>query len=246
MKKSGNQTRKKSARIPEIERFGPYKWVPIQTVEAPHGVRYPHHWERLFKSFHRHKGWHGRPLLVERVPAGRRPGIRYVAWTGSHRLAAAFAARVWEVPVIEIHGKLWDEVHGRAEKSRMSETYEDQDRLAMLLVTRDHRAIALMDREVPKTRAQKKARKARRARKESGPPWSPLGEGGRLEARVSEDVVEVRHKRSGEVHGFGREVLERLLALFPQERKKRPTREAGEAVGRLQQQCAQGAPRKVA
>ncbi len=224
-KKSGRKTRRRATkkRVPELERFGPFQWVPIQMVEAPHRVRYPHHWERLFKSFLRHRGWHGRPLLVERVPpSSRHPGIRYVAWTGSHRLAAAFAARIWEVPVIEIRGKLWDEVHGKPETVRLSETYADEDRLAMIRVTKDVRAIALMDREVPRTRARAKARARRAAASEEpGPPWSPLGEGGLLEARVAEDVVEVRHKGSGEVRGFGREVLERLLALFPPQKEKK-------------------------
>lgn len=223
MKKSGTKTRrkptKKVRRIPELERFGPYKWVSIQSVEAPHGVRYPHHWERLFKSFRRHKGWHGRPLLVERV-SGRHPGIRYVAWTGSHRLAAAFAARIWEVPVIEIRRELWDEVHGKAKTVRLSETFDDEQRLAMISVTRDVRAIALMDREVPRTSARQKARDARaKAKEKEGAPWSPLGKGKLLEARVSEDVVEVRHKGSGEVRGFGRDVLESLLALFPRQKE---------------------------
>ena len=222
MKKSGTKRRRaqrrKARRIPELERFGPVKWVPIQQVEAPHGVRYPHHWLRLFKSFHRHKGWHGRPLLVERVRAGsRHPGIRYIAWTGSHRIGAAFAARIWEVPVIEIRCKLWDEAHGPPKTSRMSETYQDKDRLAMILATGDRRAIALMEREVPKTRAEKKTRKERP--KEPGPPWQPLGERGILEARTLHDVVEVRHKGSGEVRGFGKNVLERLLALFPDRKK---------------------------
>ena len=225
MKKSG--TRKKvrrsrsggrHKRTPELERYGPVKWIPIQQVEGPHGVRYPHHLVRLINSFKRHKGWHGRPLLVERVAAGSRRNreIRFVSWTGSHRLAAAFATRVWMVPVIEMRGRLWDETHGPAQRgsSRLSETYDDEQRLAMILCTRDERAIRLMDREVPRQDAQKRARRERAARRrDQGPPWAALGP--RLEARVLEPgVVELRHRASSESRVFGREVLEKLLTML--------------------------------
>jgi hypothetical protein len=227
VKKSG--TRKKTRRTrgrrrtPELERYGQVRWVPIQQVEGPHGVRYPHHLVRLMRSFKRHKGWHGRPLLVERVAAGSRKSkeIRFVSWTGSHRLAAAFAMRVWMVPIIEMRGRLWDDAHGPAQRgsSRLSETYDDEQRLAMILCTRDERAIRLMDREVPRDDAHSRARRRSRraARMQQGPPWAELGP--RLEARVLQpDVVELRHRASSETRVFGREVLEKLLALLAHKR----------------------------
>ncbi len=114
-----------------------------------------------------------------------------------------------------MRGHLWDETHGPAETSRLSETYDDEQRLAMILCTRDERAIRLMDREVPKDDARSRARRREQAsrRREQGPPWAALGP--RLEARVLEpDLVELRHRSSSESRVFGREVLEKLLAMF--------------------------------
>jgi hypothetical protein len=186
-------------------------------------VRYPHHLERLVRSMRRARSkcrggrmWTGRPLLVERVrPGYRHPGIRYVAWTGSHRIAAAFAAGQWLVPIIEIKKRCWDSAHGKPRHTRLSETYDDESRLATLMATTDERAIALMDREIPRGDREKKERAERRRQLEEQKslPWRSLGP--ILEAAViAKDTVLLRHKASKDTYTFERQVLEKVLAQF--------------------------------
>jgi hypothetical protein len=164
--------------------------------------------------------WTGRPLLVERVDPGyRHPGIRYVAWTGSHRIAAAFAAGQWLVPILEIDKSCWDRAHGKPKTTRLSETYDDESRLARLLTTEDERAIRLMQREIPRADKDKKARAERQRAQlakqaKDDALWKSLGEN--LQARVKAergklDLIEVRDKATREAFVFHKVVLEKLL-----------------------------------
>jgi hypothetical protein len=223
MKVSGTRKRKRrGGKRPEVLRYGRVKWVPVQQVEPVHDVRYESHLGRLIRSMRRRRSkgcmWNGRPLLVEPVRAGmRHAGIRWIAWTGSHRIAAAFAAGQWLVPIIEINVKLYDAVHGKPKKlhARLSETYDDESRLARLLPTGDKRAIRLMDREVPRDEKQRAYRKDRNKRlgKTDNHLWTSLGS--LLEARaVSARYVDIRHKPTGDTYRFGKEVLQRTLAVL--------------------------------
>ena len=221
--RSVRKKKTRHARRSELTRYGRVKWVPVQSVEPPHSVRYPHHLERIVRSMRRARSpskggcmWTGRPLLVERVrPGWRHPGIRYVAWTGSHRIAAAFAAGQWLVPVIEINKRFWDSEHGKPETSRLSETYDDESRLARLLVTKDERAIRLMEREIPREDQEKRARAARhrrrwRRRRAEEALWRSLGPN--LEAHVMDgEMIQVRHKGMDDSTLLHKTVLERLL-----------------------------------
>ena len=216
--KSRSKTRKPRKKS-ELRRYGKVQWVPVQWIEPPHSVRYPHHLERLVRGMRRARApslggrmWTGRPLLVEKIkPGWRHPGVRYVAWTGSHRIAAAFAAGQWLVPIVEIDRRKFDAAHGKrkAQSARLSETFDDESRLAMLMATTDERAIALMDREIPKVSRDKKEREQRRRDPRS---WRALGRS--LEAAVLPgQIIQVRHKgdRDGAEATFHKDVLEKLL-----------------------------------
>ena len=139
-----------------------------------------------------------------------RPGIRFCAWTGSHRWAAAIAAGLEKVPVLTIRKGLWDRVHGPPKTVRLSRTVIDEDRLRMLRNAGDEKAAELMEREIPKRRPRTK---------DKAPvlSWIPLGL--HLDARVlvekDGESVEIRHRKSGEIQALGREVLEKVLPLFP-------------------------------
>lgn len=235
MKVSGVRKRRSSKKDkrPEVLRYGRVKWVPVQWVEPVHDVRYPHHLERLVRSMRRRRSqgcmWHGRPLLVERVRAGaRHPGIRWVAWTGSHRLAAAFAAGQWLVPIIEINARLYDHAHGRPETmTRLSETFDDESRLARLLMTKDTRAIRLMDKEVPRHEKDKAYRDRRRkaAAAEDKRPWTPLGR--LLEARAaSGNLVDVRHRPTGDTYRFHHDVLVQVFGVLEAKRAEKTEKKA--------------------
>jgi hypothetical protein len=68
---------------------------PIQ-VQAVHPPWLDHVVEQLTTSM-RAEGWRGRPLLVEEEDQSLSV-IRYVAWTGSHRIAAAIKAELKTSP----------------------------------------------------------------------------------------------------------------------------------------------------
>lgn len=81
------------------------------------------------------EGWNGRPLLVVECADGR-----MVAWTGSHRLAAAISANLSTVPCYVIpeeslirHGHSADEVF-----------VADYERLEAVRKTGDENAVSLM------------------------------------------------------------------------------------------------------
>jgi len=87
----------------------------------------------------RKNGWQGRPLLViERE--SKEPW--YVAWTGSHRIAAAIDAGLDEVPCYVLDESLLPE-EVDAEWGHV----QDYERLAILRKTGDETAIRLMDLE---------------------------------------------------------------------------------------------------
>lgn len=71
------------------------KMVQTSSVCPPHEVRDTDKLSALVAAMTA-DGWSGRALLV----VAR--GDRYVAWTGSHRLAAARAAGVTNVPVVVV------------------------------------------------------------------------------------------------------------------------------------------------
>jgi hypothetical protein len=121
--------------------FRPDFWVALERVEPLHEVRSTPKFLALVRSFKKFK-WQGRPLLVESVGLAG-----WLSWTGSHRIAAALAAGIKQVPVILLNKRAYVRVHGRPKRSYLSETVEDEERLGRLLECGDERAARLMARE---------------------------------------------------------------------------------------------------
>lgn len=81
----------------------------------------------------RENGWQGRPLLVVETPTA------YLAWTGSHRIAAARASHLQAIPC-----RVIDEADLLAVADDPHWHCMDYERLAILRKTGDEAAIALM------------------------------------------------------------------------------------------------------
>ena len=113
-------------------------WISPERIKPLHQVRNKRLLAELSADMEEN-GWQGRPLLViERE--SKEP--RYVAWTGSHRIAAAIEAGLDEVPCYVLDENLLPE-EVDAEWGHV----QDYERLAILRKTGDEAAIHLMWQE---------------------------------------------------------------------------------------------------
>ena len=112
------------------------EYISLEQITPLHELRSSQHLQDLVDDM-RENGWRGRPLLViERAED-------YLAWTGSHRLAAAKDARIISVPCYvlaesELTSRGFDAEHGHV---------EDYERLAILQKVGDDTALAIMWQE---------------------------------------------------------------------------------------------------
>lgn len=114
-----------------IQHIDPYRCQP------PHGVRDTDKRNMLVRAM-QEAGWQGRPLLVIANEDG------YVAFTGSHRIAAAQRAGLRTVPAFVVDGSRWSvERWEEVEALR-----DDDDRMAYLKAKRLSRAAKLMAEEI--------------------------------------------------------------------------------------------------
>jgi ParB-like nuclease domain len=108
-------------------------------IEPLHGVRNKSLLLSLTTDMNQ-RGWKGRPLLViERS----RPETRYLAWTGSHRIAAAREAELASVSCYVIHEDKLSLFDVDAKFGHC----DDTDRLRILRKVGDEVAIGLMLKE---------------------------------------------------------------------------------------------------
>lgn len=113
-----------------FEDIDPWRIAPL------HGVRQRKLLSQLVASMRR-AGWRGRPLLVIEH------GDDYIAWTGSHRIAAAREAKLDRVPCYVMAENALKRVGADAEWGHV----EDQERLSIVVKTGDEAAINLMWQE---------------------------------------------------------------------------------------------------
>jgi ParB-like chromosome segregation protein Spo0J len=110
--------------------------IEIGSITPLHEARSRRHLQSLTDTM-KENGWRGRPLLV----IERRSD--YLAWTGSHRLAAAKLAGLRSVPCYvlreaELTSRGFDAEHGHV---------EDYERLKILREIGDETAISIMWQE---------------------------------------------------------------------------------------------------
>jgi ParB-like chromosome segregation protein Spo0J len=101
--------------------------IPIHAVFSPHEARDRQHLDALTVSMEA-DGWQGRPLLVL-AGAGEEGGQ---AWTGSHRLAAARAAGLQEVPAVIVDLAVVEAAAAELGWTSLEAVPDDEDRLAVL------------------------------------------------------------------------------------------------------------------
>lgn len=107
-----------------------------EEITPLHEARSPRHLRELVDDM-RLNGWHGRPLLVIERENG------YLAWTGSHRIAAAKEAGLTQIPCYVLSESELN-AHGfDAERGHV----EDRERLAILRKVEDEVALSLMWQE---------------------------------------------------------------------------------------------------
>jgi len=113
-----------------------YEQIPPQDLNSLHEVREQEVFKELVVSM-AENGWQGRPLLVIDCED------KYVAWTGSHRIAAARKVGLLEVPcyVVSEHELL---PHGVEAKWGH---HDDSDRLSVIQKIGDEVALDLMWQE---------------------------------------------------------------------------------------------------
>jgi hypothetical protein len=111
--------------------------IDPKEIKPLHAVTHPVHFDELVADM-RENGWQrNRPLLVI-----ERAGGSIIAWTGSHRIAAAIEAGVPTVPCYVLdESELLHHGHDAVEG------VEDKDRLAILRKVGDETAIHLMWQE---------------------------------------------------------------------------------------------------
>lgn len=116
-------------------------------ILPPHEVRDKNKFQALVKAFFL-EGWQGRPLLVEPAPDD---GPAW-AWTGSHRLAAAKAAHLEEIPVVYVDTeKLEAEGYLRGQKGYFVELlFDDYEKERALRSSDDTKALELIEIELQK------------------------------------------------------------------------------------------------
>jgi len=107
-----------------------------EQIKPLHGVRSKAHFSDLVADMRENK-WQGRPLLVIERESD------YVAWTGSHRIAAAVEAGLDGVPCYVLDERLLLPLGYDAEKGHVF----DYERLKILREIGDETAIHLMWQE---------------------------------------------------------------------------------------------------
>ena len=110
--------------------------IDPQEIEPLHEVRNQALLDALTADM-KENGWRGRPLLVIERESD------YVAWTGSHRMAAAIEAGLALVPCYVIHE---DELSKRGFHSTADHVM-DYERFEILKAIGDEEAIHLMRQE---------------------------------------------------------------------------------------------------
>lgn len=193
-----------------MRRYGRTKLIPLTSIEPLHEVESWSRVERIARHMRARGGWGGRPVLVERaLPQTRddNPERRYMAWTGSHRLPAAFAESVWLVPAIEVDLDKWVATHG-PRLPAVDETYDDETRLAMLTAAGDWPAVRLMEKECPANYWELET--ARPPKPDPGFPWTSLGP--HIKVRKVGRIVEVR-TADGSIEEFSPTLLRKLAAF---------------------------------
>ncbi len=110
--------------------------IDPEQIEPLHEVRRPALVHDLASDMSEN-GWQGRPLLVIERESG------YVAWTGTHRIAAAKRAKLSGVPCYVLHES---ELLRRGFEAERGHVF-DSDRLKILIEVRDEHAIYLMWQE---------------------------------------------------------------------------------------------------
>lgn len=103
--------------------------APTEMI-PPHGVENHKLLTTLTETMKRH-GWEGRPILV----------VNGACWTGSHRIAAAVAAGLDEVPVLAV--EIPEDV-----LVDFGSVTDDDDRLALLEAADETEAAWLMSTEI--------------------------------------------------------------------------------------------------
>ena len=112
-----------------------YEQIPPQDLNSLHEVREQEVFKELVVSM-AENGWQGRPLLVIDCED------KYVAWTGSHRIAAARKVGLLEVPCYVVSERELVR-HGVAEWGHV----DDSDRLSVIQKIGDEVALDLMWQE---------------------------------------------------------------------------------------------------
>jgi len=88
--------------------------LPLADVEPQHPVREPARRAALVKSIRLH-GWRGRPIVVADFGRGlTAAGFRYLALTGTHRLAALRMLGSSDVPSVVVDVSGWPYADARA------------------------------------------------------------------------------------------------------------------------------------
>lgn len=110
--------------------------IDLELIKPLHNVRNKPHFDALVTDM-KENGWRGRPLLViEREDD-------YLAWTGSHRIAAAIEVGFETVPCYVLPESELLEKGFDAERGHV----EDYERLAILRKVGDETAMNLMWQE---------------------------------------------------------------------------------------------------
>jgi len=119
-----------------VEDFVSIVYLNPTRVKPLHSSRSPQKFVALADDMELN-GWTGRPLLVI-----HRSDLSYQAWTGSHRIFAAIAARLKTIPCYVV-----DETQLPKGIDAQYGTVEDSDRLRAIQQTGDEAAIRIMSME---------------------------------------------------------------------------------------------------
>lgn len=104
------------------------EFVAVKDIEPQHPVRQPRRVKALVASMKK-RGWVGRPLVVADFgPAGTMLGKRYLALTGTHRLAAVKKMREREIPAEVVDVSRWSYTEVRA----LDDAVLSEDKAAIL------------------------------------------------------------------------------------------------------------------
>jgi len=122
--------------------------IDIQKIVPPHGARDTEKLTELIRSMCV-DGWVGAPIVAIEV------GGTFFALTGSHRIAAARATELWEIPVEVIEGSIlspeqWEELNMARNTEEFTTTF---DQIVMDGTRGLDAALNLLHAEVEKERA---------------------------------------------------------------------------------------------